>query len=379
MMDGEQRLLYTAEKLIQLNRLERMTNNLVLKAEPDAVRKQLTSLDRGARLLVTMPALNEAATIGQVIRRIPRNIEGIVDIDVLVVDDGSQDGTAAIAEAEGAHVISHSMPKGVGAAFHTILGYGIEHGADLIVTIDSDGQFDPEDIPALIQPILAGRADFVTASRFKDPALVPKMPKLKIWGNRMMSRLISRMIGQKFHDVSCGMRAYDRKAALQLYLIGRFTYTQEVFLSLAFRDMRIVEVPIVVHGEREHGRSRVASNLLRYAFRTSQIILRCYRDYFPLRFFGGVAAIAMILGALLFAFFILNFLRTGRFSPHLWAGFLAGGSVALALAMLHIGIIGDMMTRHRIYLEEILYHQRGLKSRLSNRDGVTPNSRDREP
>ena len=120
------------------------------------------------------------------------------------------------------------------------------------------------------------------------------MPRIKLWGNRMMSRLISRLAGQTFHDVSCGMRCYSRRAALHLHLLGRFTYTQEVFLNLAFKQMRIVEVPIKVRGEREYGRSRVAGSLWRYALRTAQIIFRCYRDYHPLRFFGGAALLLML-------------------------------------------------------------------------------------
>ncbi|MDA8019986.1 MAG: glycosyltransferase family 2 protein [Thermoanaerobaculia bacterium] len=314
--------------------------------------------------MVALPALNESYTIRDVIGNIPRDIPGIRRVDVLVVDDGSTDETGALALEAGAHVVRHRSTRGVGAAFHTILGYGIEHGADLIVTIDSDGQFDPRDIPALIAPVSTGEAEFSTASRFKDPDLVPEMSLVKKWGNRMMSRLISSLANEKFYDVSCGMRCYSRKAALQLHLIGHFTYTQEVFLNLAFKGMRMVEVPIRVRGRREFGKSRVASNLFRYAIRTSQIILRCYRDYFPLRFFGRISILFALIGAVLGTFFLSNFLRTGRFSPHLWAGFVSGALFAFSLMMFHIGVIGDMMTRHRIYLEEMLYHQRSMKHRF---------------
>ena len=237
------------------------------------------------RLLVAMPALNEQRTVAGVIEGIPREIPGVGEIEVVVVDDGSDDLTGQKARAAGAHVIRHPKPGGVGAAFHSALAYGIESGADLIVSIDSDGQFDPADIPALVQPVVSGEADFATASRFKDPALIPEMPWLKLWGNRMMSRLISRLAGQTFYDVSCGMRCYSRRAMLQLHLLARFTYTQEVFLNLAFKQMKIVEVPIRVRGVREFGKSRVANNLWRYGFRTAQIIFRSYRDYHPLAFF----------------------------------------------------------------------------------------------
>ena len=218
----------------------------------------------GLRMLVALPALDEERTVAGVIRGIPRTLEGIAAVDVVVVDDGSGDRTAELAAVAGAHVIRHPTRRGVGAAFDTALRYAIETGADLLVTIDADGQFNPCDIPALIAPVVEGEADFTAASRFKDPALVPEMPGLKRWGNRMMARLVSRLTGETFSDVSCGLRCYNRRAALSLNPMGRFTYTQEVFLNLAFKQLRIVEVPVAVRGEREHGTSRVAGSLWRY-------------------------------------------------------------------------------------------------------------------
>ncbi|MEO1366738.1 MAG: glycosyltransferase family 2 protein [Acidobacteriota bacterium] len=245
------------------------------------------------RLLVTLPALNEGKTIASVIAKIPREIPGVDAVEVLVVDDGSSDDTGERARGAGARVIRHSRNRGVGAAFHSALAFGLDAGFDLITTIDADGQFDPADIPTLIRPVLDGEADFATASRFLDPSLVPDMPAIKLWGNRMMSRLVSNLAGERFHDVSCGMRCYHRRAALQLYLLARFTYTQEVFLNLAFRGLRITEVPIRVRGVRQHGKSRVADNLWNYAFRTAIIIFRSYRDYHPLRFFGALALLCL--------------------------------------------------------------------------------------
>jgi glycosyltransferase involved in cell wall biosynthesis len=258
------------------------------------------------RLLVTLPALDEERTVAEVVRGVPRQIPGVGHVEVVVVDDGSRDRTAERAREAGAEVIRHERPRGVGAAFHSGLALGIERGADLIVSIDADGQFDPADIPRLVEPVVAGRADFASASRFLDPSLAPEMPAIKRWGNRMMSRLISRLAGQRFHDVSCGMRCYSRVAALQLHLLGRFTYTQEVFLNLAFKQLRIAEVPIRVRGEREFGESRVAGNLWRYALRSAQIIFRCYRDYHPLRFFGGIALCLCVPAVGLGGFLLLH-------------------------------------------------------------------------
>ncbi len=317
----------------------------------------------GMHLLVAMPALNEQATIGDVVSRVPRDMKGVGVLEVLVVNDGSTDQTAREAEAAGASVIHHGQQCGVGAAFHTALNDAIARRADLIVTIDSDGQFDPADIPRLIAPVVDGTADFATASRFKDPALVPRMPWIKQWGNRQMSRLISRLTGTRFSDVSCGMRCYNRRAMLSLNLLGAFTYTQEVFLNLSFKGLRIVEIPIAVRGEREHGKSRVAGSLWQYALNTSRIIFRAYRDYKPLRAFGGLAVALIVPSLALGAFLAVHYLRTGSFSPHKWAGFAAAGLFVLALLLLHTGMIGDMLNRHRIYLEELLYHQRDRSTR----------------
>ncbi|MDP7163562.1 MAG: glycosyltransferase [Phycisphaerae bacterium] len=315
----------------------------------------------GLNLLVVLPALNEERTVGDVIRRIPRGVEGISSTQVLVVDDGSSDQTGARAAEAGAEVIRHDSPLGVGEAFREALTYAIDRPIDLIVCIDADGQFDPADIPALTKPVVEGKADFATASRFKDPSLTPKMPWVKRWGNGMMSRLISHLSQQKFHDVSCGMRCYSREAAMHLNLLGGFTYTQEVFLNLAFKKMRIVEVPVKVRGRREFGKSRVANSIPKYAFNTLRIILRCYRDYRPMKFFGWIAAVLMVPGGLLVGFLLTWYIIHGAFTPHKWAGFTGVSLFAMGLLVLWFGMIGDMLDRHRIYLEELLYEQRRVK------------------
>jgi glycosyltransferase involved in cell wall biosynthesis len=202
----------------------------------------------GRRLLVVLPALNEAATIADVIERIPRNLPGIDCVDILLVDDGSTDETAELARRSGAEVISHNINRGVGAAIQTGLGEAIRRRVDIAVNIDSDGQFDPATIRDLIAPVLEGRADMATASRFKDRALVPSMPAAKRFGNWAMAKLVSFLSAGDYADVSCGFRAYSKEALLRLVLTGSFTYTQESFLVLAAKGMKIVEVPIPVRG-----------------------------------------------------------------------------------------------------------------------------------
>jgi len=322
-------------------------------------------------LCVIIPALNEEATVGQVIEQI-RAVEFPAQVTrktVVVVDDGSTDRTAAVAAERGAVVISHSENCGVGRAFHTGLRNALAHGADLIVNIDGDGQFNPADIPDLIQPLLDDEADFVTASRFKDPELTPEMPAVKRWGNRQMSRLVSTIVGRRFHDVSCGFRAYSRDTALRLNLWGEFTYTQETFLDLGVKGLRIVEAPVKVRGVREIGESRVASSLWNYARKTSEIIFHAYRDFWPLRFFGILSAASAVVGFSLAGFLVVHYLKTRHFSPHIWAGFVGGAFIFLALICLITGLLGSMLKRIRLNQEEILFH---LKRQAYDRPDQQP-------
>ena len=315
-------------------------------------------------LVVQLPALNEEATIAQVIRGIPRDLPGVTETRVVVVDDGSTDRTGELARAEGAIVVRHEQPRGVGSAFRSGVQQSTELGADIIVTIDADGQFDPGDIGALIQPILEGRADFVTASRFIDPSVRPEMPRFKRWGNDFMARWISSMVKARFRDVSCGFRAYSRNAYMRLVLTGDFTYTHEVFLTLAFSGIPIQEVPVHVRGIREHGASRVANNLWHYGRRTALIILRTYRDYKPLRFFSYIAAYLFVIALGFIAFLMYIRVTTGGFTPHKWAGFVAAAMGGAALIVFLAGVVAEMLDRARVSQEETLFRVRRMESDL---------------
>jgi glycosyltransferase involved in cell wall biosynthesis len=298
---------------------------------------------------IVIPAYNEAATIGDTIGAIP----GYVDT-VLVVDDGSDDATAAIAAGRGAIVRRHAHNRGVGSAFNTGIRAAREIDPDVVVNMDADGQFNPADIAKLVDPIVDGTAEFVTASRFKDASLTPKMPAAKYWGNRMMARLISGMADDRFFDVSCGFRAYSRKAVSHLNLFGKYTYTQESFLNFAFKDIAILEVPVAVRGKRAHGKSRVASNLFKYGYYTTKIIVRTLRDYRPFRFFAGISLALFVIGFGFAGFLAVHYARSGAFSPHKWAGFTAGLLALLSAMSLVLGFILDMFARMRINQEQIL-------------------------
>jgi len=321
-------------------------------------------------VVVTIPAFNEAATVGHVIKSIPRDIPGVSDIDVVVVNDGSTDDTAAAAAEAGAKVVSFSRNRGLGAAFGQGLQTALGLGADIIVNIDADGQFDPKDIPKLLAPIIDGKAEMVTASRFADPALVPRMPWVKKWGNRRAANLLNKLAQLNLNDVSCGFRAYSRDAALRATLLGRHTYTHEVILDLAFRGLRIVEVPVKVIGVRKVGKSRVAGNLWKYGWNSLLIILRAYRDYRPLHVFGGISLVFLALALGCGGFILWHFLKTGSFSPYIFVAFLAAGFGFVALICYITALLAGMISRLRILQDEQLFFLRKQEYRSEQNSDI---------
>ncbi|HLC49609.1 MAG TPA: glycosyltransferase family 2 protein [Candidatus Andersenbacteria bacterium] len=307
------------------------------------------------QLVVIIPALNEEKTIVSVISQIPQNISGVAAISVIVVDDGSTDKTAELAMQKGAIVLSHAQPMGVGAAFHSGLKKALSLGADYIVNIDADGQFNPQDIPKLLQPILENKAEFVSATRFAVKEYMPEMPTIKLWGNKWMVRIINTITGKHFTDVSCGFRAYSREAAFRLTLFGRFTYTQESFIDLAYKGIAMTEVPLKIRGEREFGKSRVASNLWKYGIKSATIIFRAARDYQPFYFIGVPGLAIFAVGLFSGMFVIWHFLSTGETSPY--RSLVTGSGVLLIIGFLlfFISLLADMTHRNRILIEESLY------------------------
>lgn len=310
------------------------------------------------KLVVIIPALNEAKTIAGVIASIPPTLAHIDQTSVIVVDDGSSDKTAHVALGAGAQVVRHEQNLGVGAAFRTGLQAALKAGADIIVNIDADGQFDPADIPTLIAPIQAKAAHFVTASRFAKAEWIPQMPAIKKWGNQWMTRTINFITRKKFTDVSCGFRAYSREAALRLTLFGNFTYTQETFIDLAHKNIAMAEVPLKVRGEREHGRSRVADNLWRYGLKSATIVFRAARDYQPQYFFGLPGLIIFVGGLGSGVFLLQHFILTGQTFPYRSLVQVSGVLIIVGFLMIFLSMLADMLHRNRLIAEEAVYLSR---------------------
>jgi glycosyltransferase involved in cell wall biosynthesis len=306
-----------------------------------------------------MPALNEEDNIQNVIANLPQKMNEIDTIEFLVVDDGSTDRTVEMACSAGAQVVSHGRNRGVGAAFQSAVQFALQNAADILVGIDADGQFDPAEIPALIQPILARQSDMVAGNRFTSGMPV-NMPPLKYWGNQKVAQLVSAITGQKFQDVSCGFRAYSREALLRLNIFGEFTYTHETLLSLAYQGLRVMEFPIMVKYDPKR-KSRVAGSIFRYAIQTSKIILRVPLDYRPIRVFGSFGGACIGIGIVFEVFLIGHYIITGSFTPYKATGFIGLGFIIFGLLVLIIALVSDMLNRLRMNQDKILYELKRMR------------------
>jgi glycosyltransferase involved in cell wall biosynthesis len=207
------------------------------------------------RLAVVVPAKDEGATVGELLDRIATVRVSGFDLLPIVVDDGSTDATARLAVAHGATVVRHGENRGLGAAVRTGLAAAVEAGAEVVAYLDADLEYHPEEIPRLVEPILAGRADYVLGSRFLGrDAGVSGMKLYRRAGNLAFTALVSVLCGQRVTDGQTGMRAFSREAAAEAEIVHDYNYAQVLTLDLARKGFRLQEVPIR-YSLREHGES----------------------------------------------------------------------------------------------------------------------------
>lgn len=301
------------------------------------------------KLVVVSICMNEAKTIGQVLDAIPSKIPGVTTIEKWVINDGGTDDTVAIARKHGAMTRNDGMNKRLAFRFREAVDLALSRGADILINIDGDMQFNPADIPQFVKPIVDDTADFVAADRFTNPETgkVEKplnMPGGKYYGNKLGAWVTGKLSGQAFPDVTCGFRAYNRKALLTLNINGVHTYTQEAFQVMAMKRMRIVAIPVKVTyfpGRK----SRVVTSIPGYIATSAVNILRAYRDFAPLRFFGWLGLVPFTLGMASFIFLGIHWIRTDELTPYKFLGFVGIYLTTLAIIMWVVGLLADMQVR----------------------------------
>lgn len=313
--------------------------------------------------LLFIPAKDEAKTIKSVITACREELQKLfTDVSVLVVNDGSTDTTQQCAKEAGACVITHKTNQGLGKAFQRAVSYAVETKVDFMLTIDADEQFTAKDIPLFFEKQEEEQADMVTGSRFLPSSSLTGIPKVKRVGNHCMTLLVNTLLKSSYTDVSCGYRLYTREALLHLTLSGDFTYTQEVFLNLGYKQKCIAEVPITVQYFKTRT-SRIAHSLWKYAKRTSAIILKSVVRYQPLRLFGWLSVALGILGAGLLVPLTIRFFLLHQFSPYKFLAITGGTFLILSFISLVLGLILHTMSLTLLQTEHVLYYAKKQSSR----------------
>ena len=311
----------------------------------------------GARLVVLIPALNEQETIGRVVSEIPRQIDGVGRVEIIVIDDGSEDLTADRAWAAGVdHVARHPGNRGLAAAFNRGATEALARGADIVVTLDADGQHNPSAMARLVAPIVAGSADLVVAARpLADPS---QGSPLRRFGNRLGSWVARRMMNVPLSDVTSGYRAFSRDALMQLHVSSGFTYTLDTLIQAAGRRLRMVEI-VSPARQRTVGTSRMTHSITRYIGRTGGQAFRTALHTNPLRAFGRIAGTLALAAAVATAWFLLSYAAGGLHLPALLAALLLAISAA---ALLICGLLADGISSNRRLLEDALHRIKRIEA-----------------
>ncbi len=309
------------------------------------------------KLIVQIPCFNEEKALPVTLREIPRRFMGVDVVEILVIDDGSTDKTVDVAKREGAdHIVKLTNHKGLAESFTAGIDTSLRLGADIIVNTDGDNQYRGEDIQKLIDPILAGEADIVIGDRnvkeIRHFSFVKKrLQSLGSWVVRQLS-------GTQIPDVTSGFRAFSREAALRLNIISRFTYTLETVIQAGKKNIALAHVPIRTNKRLRS--SRLFSSILSYVKRSVATIARIYTLYEPLKIFLYIGGSIFGVGMLISMRFLYYYL-TQQGAGHIQSLILSAVLMIVGFQVVMIGLLADVISANRRFLEDILYRVKKLE------------------
>lgn len=301
------------------------------------------------KLIIQIPCLNERETLSIALNALPRSVPGFDNVEWLIIDDGSTDGTADVAREHGVdHVIRHPVNRGLAAAFMTGMEACLRSGADVIVNTDADNQYEAADIPKLTAPIVAGQADMVVGARPIDDTehfswIKKRLQRLGSWAVRVASKT-------DVTDAPSGFRAISRETAMRLNVFNTYTYTLETIIQAGLSNFRVVSVPIRTNADLRP--SRLVKSISSYVRRSLVTIFRILVIYRPLFFFfwAGIAMLLVGLGAgMRFVYFWL----AGTGGGHVQSVILSALCIILGALLLMMGLVADMITANRKLIERV--------------------------
>jgi len=310
------------------------------------------------KLMIQIPCLNEEETLLATLQDIPRQIDGIDSIEVVIIDDGCTDRTVEVAREYGVeHILSFAANRGLGHAFAAGIDYCLRAGADIIVNTDGDNQYYGGDIPKLVAPILAGEAELVIGDR--EPSKVKHFSPLKKALQAVGSRVISRLAGIDVPDVASGFKAYTREAAMRLAMSTDFDHTVDHVIQAGRKRIPTVSVPIRTNDKLRE--SRLFSNVTQFILRSLQIAVRVYSSYGAMAIFSAAGATTILLGVAIGMRFLYFFIFTDSSELHVQSLILAAILMLAGFQMVLTGVVADLISSSRAILEDVSYRLRRME------------------
>lgn len=300
------------------------------------------------KLIIQIPCYNEEETLLTTLNDLPKKVEGVDEIVVLVINDGSTDKSAEIARNWGAKVVDIKPNKGLANAFRTGIQESLELGADIIVNTDADNQYFAKDIEKLIEPIIAGKADIVVGARN-----VMKINEFS-WFKKLLQKLGSAVLrllsSTSVKDAPSGFRAFSKEAALRLNVFDNYTYTMETLVQAGAKGMKVLSVPISVNSKLRE--SRLVKNVFDYVCKSMKTTIRMFIVYRPFRFFITIAFVLALLGIMLIARFLFYYFN-GSGNGHIQSLIFAAVFILTSVQLAIIAVVGDLLSINRRLLEDI--------------------------
>ncbi len=322
------------------------------------------------KLIIQIPCLDEEATLPETIAALPRRIDGVDEVELLAIDDGSTDRTVEVARQCGVeHIVRLTNNRGLAAAFQAGLDACLKLGADLIVNTDADNQYSGADVPKLVAPILAGDADMVVGDRQVETIEHFSGGKKRL--QRLGSAVVRKVSGTAIADTTSGFRAYNREAALGLLVTDNFTYTLESLIQAGKMLIAVDQVPVATNPQTRE--SRLFDSTGAYVRRNGLSILRVYARYEPLRVFAAAGAIVAVLALAAWMPFLIDWIFNGDSSGHIQSLILGAVLFIAALQLLALGVIGDLLAGQRVMTQRVFERVRRVELSL----GVEPSHYER--